>query len=144
MFFTSVSLSICLNPYFSLHKSQLLLAFDYGDLEEFQQYFSLLDVDNSGDLSGREVRVLLKALDINVRVDQETFFSCNGLFLVLYACACLVCRPFLPLLVNYPLFLASQISELKFNQLLQTVDLNGNGTIEFDEYCWMVSFYFYF
>jgi len=46
---------------------QLLLAFDYGDIEEFQQYFSLLDVDNSGDLSGKEIRVLLKALDIQVR-----------------------------------------------------------------------------
>lgn len=23
--------------------------------------------------------------------------------------------------------------------MLRTVDLNGNGTIEFDEYCWMVS-----
>ena len=31
-----------------------------------------------------------------------------------------------------------QISEKKFNRLLRTVDLNGNGTIEFDEYCWMV------
>lgn len=45
---------------------QLLLVFDYGDLEEFQQYFSLLDVDNSGDLSGKEIKVLLRAMDIQV------------------------------------------------------------------------------
>ena len=42
--------------------------FDYGDLEEFQQYFSLLDIDNSGDLSGKEIRILLRALDIKVPV----------------------------------------------------------------------------
>lgn len=45
----------------------MLLVFDYGDLEEFQQYFSLLDVDNSGDLSAKEIRILLKALDLQVR-----------------------------------------------------------------------------
>lgn len=32
----------------------------------------------------------------------------------------------------------AQISEPKFQKLLRTVDLNGNGTIEFDEFCWMV------
>jgi Ca2+-binding EF-hand superfamily protein len=71
------------------------MVFDYGDIEEFQQYFSLLDIDNSGDLSTKEVRLLLKAMDIH-------------------------------------------INELKLAKLLKTVDLNGNGTIEFDEFCWMV------
>ncbi len=45
---------------------QLLKAFDYGQIEEFQQYFSLLDIDNSGDLSDKEIRILLNALDIQV------------------------------------------------------------------------------
>lgn len=40
--------------------------FDYGQIEEFQQYFSLLDVDNSGDLSDKEIKLLLNALNINV------------------------------------------------------------------------------
>lgn len=40
--------------------------FDYGQIEEFQQYFSLLDIDNSGDLSDKEIKLLLTALNINV------------------------------------------------------------------------------
>ena len=51
------------SPIFS---PQLLLVFDYGDIEEFQQYFSLLDIDSSGDLSPKEIRILLRALDIQV------------------------------------------------------------------------------
>lgn len=54
----------------------MLLVFDYGDLEQFQQYFSLLDVDGSGDLSGPEVRVLLRALDIKV-VPNSRFGCCS-------------------------------------------------------------------
>jgi hypothetical protein len=37
-----------------------------------------------------------------------------------------------------PLSPLSQINEKKFKRLIRTVDLNGNGTIEFDEYCWMM------
>lgn len=77
-------------------ETKLLSVFDYGDIEEFQQYFALLDIDSSGDLNGKEIRLLLKSLGI-------------------------------------------EISDSKFNRLLNTIDLNGNGTIEFDEYCWMVS-----
>eukprot|EP01034_Spumella_vulgaris_P026083 gene26082-32613_t len=77
-------------------EAKLLKVFDYGQIEEFQQYFSLLDVDNSGDLSGKEIRLLLNAMDI-------------------------------------------RIGERKFQKLLKTIDLNGNGTIEFDEYCWMMA-----
>jgi len=76
-------------------EDKLLQVFDFGDLEEFQQYFSVLDIDNSGDLSPKEIRLLLKTLHL-------------------------------------------EISESKFNKLIRTVDLNGNGTIEFDEYCWMM------
>lgn len=50
----------------AVYAGQLLMAFDYGEIEQFQNYFALLDVDNSGDLSGREVRLLLKALDVKV------------------------------------------------------------------------------
>lgn len=32
----------------------------------------------------------------------------------------------------------AQLTEQKFQKLIKSVDLNGNGTIEFDEYCWMV------
>jgi Ca2+-binding EF-hand superfamily protein len=44
----------------------LLQVFDFGDLEEFQQYFSMLDIDNSGDLSPNEIRILLKTLHLEV------------------------------------------------------------------------------
>ena len=47
---------------------QLLQVFDYGDIEEFQQYFALLDVDSSGDLSKSEIKLLLKSLGIEVTV----------------------------------------------------------------------------
>lgn len=117
---------------------QLLTAFDYGDLEEFQQYFSMLDIDNSGDLSGKEIRVLLRALDIKVqRITSVMVFVCFSVGAVLiqfqdclFLSLCLMCLCYSTI---------CQISELKFNKLLKTVDLNGNGTIEFDEYCWMVS-----
>ena len=55
----------------------------------------MLDIDNSGELSVIEVKMLLEALDIVV-------------------------------------------TDEKFSQLIASADLNGNGTIEFDEYCWMV------
>ena len=34
-----------------------------------------------------------------------------------------------------------QISESKLSLLLNSIDLNGNGTVEFDEFCWMVGRY---
>jgi len=53
-------------PSCSLPSLQLLEVFDYGDIEEFQQYFALLDVDSSGDLSKSEIKLLLKSLGIEV------------------------------------------------------------------------------
>jgi hypothetical protein len=32
-----------------------------------------------------------------------------------------------------------QISEAQFHRLIRSLDLNGSGTIEFDEFCFMVS-----
>ena len=49
--------------------------FTYGQLDEFQQYFSLLDVDSSGDLSEKEIRVLLTALEIEVE-NIDPYSSC--------------------------------------------------------------------
>jgi Ca2+-binding EF-hand superfamily protein len=46
--------------------------FDYGDIEEFQQYFALLDVDSSGDLSKSEIKLLLKSLGIEVPTHRYT------------------------------------------------------------------------
>lgn len=43
-----------------------MTVFTYGQLDEFQQYFSLLDIDGTGDLSDREINVLLVALGIEV------------------------------------------------------------------------------
>ena len=34
--------------------------------------------------------------------------------------------------------LGVNITEAGLQQLVKTVDLNGNGTIEFDEFCWMM------
>lgn len=76
-------------------EAKLMKVFDYGHIETFKQYYSMLDVDNSGDLSDQEIKRLLSALGINITDD--------GLA-----------------------------------QLVATVDLNGNGTIEFDEFCWMM------
>jgi len=47
--------------------------FDYGDIEEFQQYFALLDVDSSGDLSKSEIKLLLKSLGIEVSTHRPVF-----------------------------------------------------------------------
>lgn len=74
---------------------KLLRVFTYGELEEFEQQFLMLDIDSSGDLSSKEIRMLLKALDI-------------------------------------------ECSETLFNKLVKTIDLNGNGTIEYDEFCYMM------
>lgn len=74
---------------------KLLTRFTYGDIEEFKQYFSMLDVDNSGDLSEKEIKLLLNLLEIEINDD-------------------------------------------KLLKLMKTIDINGNGTIEFDEFCWMM------
>jgi Ca2+-binding EF-hand superfamily protein len=76
-------------------EAKLLRVFDYGHIETFKQYYSMLDVDNSGDLSDLEIKRLLNALGVQITPD--------GLA-----------------------------------KLVETVDLNGNGTIEFDEFCWMM------
>lgn len=76
-------------------EAKLMKVFDYGHIETFKQYYSMLDVDNSGDLSDQEIKRLLNALGIH-------------------------------------------ISEAGLQKLVKTVDLNGNGTIEFDEFCWMM------
>ena len=63
-------------------EDKLLMVFDYGDIEEFQQYFSLLDVDSSGDLSGKEIKLLLKALDLKVgSITAAVISIIAGLFL---------------------------------------------------------------
>ena len=76
-------------------EDMLMKVFDYGHIENFKRQFSQIDVDSSGDISDREMRVLLRAMHVNV-------------------------------------------DEGKFKQLLRTVDLNGNGAIEFDEFCYLM------
>lgn len=76
-------------------EDMLMKVFDYGHIENFKRQFSQIDVDSSGDISDREMRVLLNAM--NVKID-----------------------------------------EFKFKKLLRTVDLNGNGSIEFDEFCYLM------
>lgn len=76
-------------------EDKLLKSFDYGHLETFKQYFIMLDVDCSGELSDKEIAVLLESLGI-------------------------------------------KISDKLFEKLIFTIDLNGNGTIEYDEFCWMM------
>jgi len=38
---------------------KLLEIFDYGHIENFKRQFSQIDVDSSGDISSREMRLLL-------------------------------------------------------------------------------------
>ena len=76
-------------------ETKMLTSFDFGHIEIFKQYYSLLDMSGSGDLSPNELKLILDALMID-------------------------------------------LEESKFNALILTVDLNGNGTIEFDEFCWMM------
>ncbi len=76
-------------------EQKLLQTFNYGQIEEFKHFFNVLDVDSSGDLSAKEIRLLLQALDISV-------------------------------------------GESEFNRLIYSLDTNGNGTIEFDEFCFMM------
>lgn len=76
-------------------EKRLLKVFDYGQLEEFKQYFSLLDIDNSGDLSEKEIRILLNAMGIVV-------------------------------------------GEEKLAEMMKAIDVNGNGSVEFDEFCFLM------
>ena len=69
--------------------------FDYGHIESFKHHFSLLDVDASGDLTARELRLLFTALGV-------------------------------------------AISDSQLDRLVSVVDLNGNGVIGFDEFCYMM------
>ena len=77
-------------------EDKLLQVFDFGHIETFKKQFSQIDIDSSGDISDREMRVLLEAMKI--KVDDKMF-----------------------------------------KRLVQSIDLNGNGSIEFDEFCYMVS-----
>ena len=74
---------------------KLMKVFDYGHIETFKKQFSQIDVDSSGDISDREIKLLFNAM--NVRV-----------------------------------------SDKKFKRLIRSIDLNGNGSIEFDEFCFMM------
>lgn len=76
-------------------EQKFLRIFDFGQMEDFKQYFSLLDLDNSGDLSAKEISLLLDAMGI-------------------------------------------QIHDKVLEDLIESVDVNGNGTVEFDEFCWMM------
>jgi Ca2+-binding EF-hand superfamily protein len=76
-------------------EQRLLKVFDYGQIEGFKQHFALLDIDNSGDLSDKEIRILLRTMGINV-------------------------------------------SESKLEELIKAIDVNGNGSIEFDEFCYLM------
>lgn len=76
-------------------EQRLLKVFDYGQLEEFKQHFALLDIDNSGDLSDKEIKILLNSMGIS-------------------------------------------IGELKLAELIKAIDVNGNGSIEFDEFCYLM------
>jgi Ca2+-binding EF-hand superfamily protein len=78
-----------------LLEEKLLSIFDYEELEEMKQSFSLLDIDNSGDLSENEIKLLLDSIGI-------------------------------------------KINENKLKKLMKAIDSNGNGTIEFDEFSWMM------
>lgn len=75
--------------------NKLLKIFDLNDIEEFKQYFSMLDIDNSGDLSDKEIKLLLDAIGMPVSPSSLT-------------------------------------------QLVKAIDINGNGTVEFDEFCWLL------
>ena len=76
-------------------EDKLLLVFDFGQIENFKKQFTEIDIDCSGSISDKEMRLLLEAM--NIRVSNSVF-----------------------------------------KNLLNTIDLNGNGVIEFDEYCWMM------
>jgi len=76
-------------------EEKMMKIFDFSHINTFKQHFAMLDVDSSGDLTEREMKLFMKALNLN-------------------------------------------ISDSIFTQLIKTIDLNGNGTIEFDEFCWMM------
>jgi Ca2+-binding EF-hand superfamily protein len=69
-------------------EDKLLKHFNPGQLEKFKIQFSQIDVDGSGDISDREMRLLLESM--GVHLDDSTF-----------------------------------------KKLINIVDLNGNGTIEY-------------
>lgn len=76
-------------------ETKLYRIFDPGQIEDMKTYFALLDIDNSGDLSQKEISLLLDAMGI--RIDDKDL-----------------------------------------ENLIKTIDINGNGTVEFDEFCWMM------
>jgi hypothetical protein len=45
---------------------KLLLVFDYGHLENFKYQFTMIDVDNSGDITEVEMKLLLKSMGLAV------------------------------------------------------------------------------
>lgn len=76
-------------------EEKMMKIFDFSHIDTFKQHFSMLDINSSGDLTDKELKLFMKALNLN-------------------------------------------ISDSVFDQLIKTIDLNGNGTIEFDEFCWMM------
>jgi len=75
--------------------SKLQTIFTFEDIQEFQQFFALLYIDQSGDLSPEEIRTLLNTMGI--RIDEK-----------------------------------------HFTKLIDLIDSNKNGRIEFDEFCYMM------
>jgi len=76
-------------------EEKMMKIFDFSHINTFKQHFTMLDINSSGDLSDKELKLFMQALNLN-------------------------------------------ISDSIFHQLIKTIDLNGNGTIEFDEFCWMM------
>jgi Ca2+-binding EF-hand superfamily protein len=76
-------------------ENKLLKVFDFYEIDEMKKSFALLDMDNSGDLSDVEIKLLLNSMGI-------------------------------------------KIDEKKLKKLMKAIDTNNNGTIEFDEFCWMM------
>ena len=73
-----------------LMEEKLMVVFDFGHIENFKRQFTEIDVDCSGSISDKEMRLLLTAMGLNV-------------------------------------------TDAVFKNLMNTIDLNGNGIIEFDE-----------
>jgi hypothetical protein len=77
-------------------QTKISRVFDFRVLDEFRQFFSLLDVDSSGNLSYEAIQLLLEAMGITIS------------------------------------------SRILLPKLLKKIDINRNGTVEFDEFCWMM------
>jgi hypothetical protein len=74
---------------------KLMTVFNIGHLEAFKRYFSIMDVDSSGDLSPEEIRTMFTRIEI-------------------------------------------KLPDKLFKILIHIVDLNNNGSVEYDEFCFMM------